>query len=61
MQRMKPLMAGAVVAASLIAASSASAAIGNDYFRSDGGDRAVRNAAPRDFRLYHRFLEPGCF
>jgi len=61
MQRMKPLMAGAVVAASLIAASSASAAIGNDYFRSDGGDRAVRNAAPRDFRLDHRFLEPGCF
>jgi hypothetical protein len=61
MRHLKPLMAGAIVASSLLAASSAQAAVGNDYFRSDGGDPAVRSAAPQDFRLNHRYLEPGCY
>ena len=54
-------MAGTVVASSLLAASSAQAAVGNDYFRSDGGDQAVRHAAPNAFRLDHKYLEPGCY
>lgn len=61
MSQLKPLLAGAVLASSLLLVSSAQAAVGNDYFRADGGDQAVRSAAPGDFRLNHRSLEPGCY
>src|SRR5690349_11762557 len=60
MRHLKPLMAGACVASSLLVASSAQAAVGNPYFRADGGDSAVRSAAPGNFRLNNRNLEPGC-
>jgi hypothetical protein len=60
MQLSRPLLAGAVVASTVLLAGSAHAAVGNDYFRADGGDSAVRSAAPNAFRLDHGDLEPGC-
>jgi hypothetical protein len=61
MRHPKLLLAGAVAASSLLGASSAQASVGNDYFRSDGGDIAVRSAAPDNFRLNAKTLEPGCY